>query len=174
MNLNFYRLSKVENYLKVEILKEIVEDDTFLNFIAGIIKNGNINLLHIKNFVLSTKKFLKILCFLKLICAELNTILVIEDRIDVANVASLDGIFLPNNSFSVTSARQFCGQEKILGFEISNNLEEIISENEKIDYFIINDSNFDADLLKNKICFYKKEIKPCLVGNLVYLSRTSQ
>ena len=97
----------------------------------------------------------------------LNSLFIIEDRIDVANATSSDGIFLPQNGFWVATARQFWGSDKILGVEFLNNHE--------IDYFIVNDKKFLSKIFfKNKISFLKKETKLCQVGNLVYLSRTVQ
>lgn len=175
MNLNFYRLNKIENYLVLEITQEINDIDFFLNCVAEIIKKDKIDLLHIKNLTLSTQNFVKISEFLKQICLVLNSVFIIEDRIDVANATSPDGIFLPQNGFLVATARQFWGNDKILGVEFLNNHDEKIFENEKIDYFIIQDEKFlSKGFLKNKICFLKKEIKPCQVGNLVYLFHTTQ
>lgn len=158
MNINFYRLNRTNSYLIIDITQKIDNIDAFFNSCADFIKN--IDILHIKNSILNTKELIEIIKTLKLICAEFNTILILEDRCDIAFITDIDGVFLNKNSFSDIDAKEMFGDNKIIGSELQNC---------NADYFIVTNQQ---KLEQDKIYFMENMSKLSLLDNMVYLHRT--
>ena len=157
MNINFYRLNKTNSYVIFQIIQKIYDNNSFLNSCAALIKKTDI--LHLKNSALNTKELIEIIKTLKLICAEFNTILILEDRCDIVLTTDIDGIFLNKDSFSYQEARHILGENKIIGTELQNN---------NADYCVnLNNKKY----AKEKIYFIKDETKLSQSNNVVYLCR---
>ena len=157
MNINFYRLNKTNSYVIFQIIQKISDNNSFLNSCAELIKNTDI--FHLKYSALNTKELIEIIQTLKLICAEFNTILILEDRCDIVLTTDIDGVFLNKDSFSYQEARHILGENKIIGTELQNN---------NADYFVNLNNNKYA---KEKIYFIKDETKLSQSNNVACLCR---
>lgn len=160
MNINFYRLNKTNSYVIFQITQKISDNNSFLNSCANLIKDTDI--FHLKNSALTTKELIEIIKPLKLICAEFNTILILEDRCDIVLSTDIDGVFLNKDSFSYQDARHILGENKIIGAELQNN---------NADYFVTLNNN---EYLKGKIYFIQDEIKLSQLNNVAFLCRAYQ
>ena len=159
MNLNFYRLNKIDKYVFFEIKDAEYKEDTILNEIGELISDG-VGVLQIKNNVLSSKKFILLAEKIKLICAQFEVIFLLTNRCDVAFALDCDGIVLEQNEIDGHIARHILGNEKIIGsYDINDKY---------ADFYII--ENNDNELSYEKI-YFKKINKDCLSDNAVFLHR---
>jgi thiamine-phosphate pyrophosphorylase len=73
---------------------------------------------------LPTREMLMLALELRRVCTEMDAMLLVNDRIDIALAAGADGVHLPSNSFSVAQARALAGPEHLIGVS-THHLEEV-------------------------------------------------
>ncbi len=109
---------------KKENLLEIVED----LLIAGVkiiqhrFKSGN------------DKDHLKEAIQIKNLCKKYNSLLIINDRIDIALASDADGVHLGQDDLDLQTARQLLGDSKIIGISANNEIDISHALKENCDY----------------------------------------
>lgn len=80
------------------------------------------------------KDFLKKAKIIKKICKKYKTILIINDRIDIAKKINADGVHIGQDDLSPVKARKILGRKKIIGYSASNKKEAKLAEKMSVDY----------------------------------------
>lgn len=127
MKINKLRLKDKYFYLVVEY--NLLDDETtFLDFIATELENGA-QIVQLNTTNKSTKETINTGKKIRELCSIYNALLVVNDRIDIAQTIEADGIFLDENSFDVNTARELLGENIIIGTNyITDNIDYIITE----------------------------------------------
>ena len=68
----------------------------------------------------STREMIRIAAQMKQVCSDQGVPLIVNDRVDVAIAAGADGVHLGQDDFPIPLAREFLGQEMIIGASASN------------------------------------------------------
>lgn len=141
MKINKLRLQNKTKYLIISS-ENYKDEDSFLDDIAKKLNNGlEILILNEKHF--STKKVIKIAKKIRELCSIYNVIFIICDRLDIVQITEADGIHLFEESVNIEIARDFLGENKIIGKTMTNKEEVISATNNGFDYIIYN-SEFKA------------------------------
>ena len=155
MKINQLRLKDKNLYLIIEY--ELFDDETqLLDTIAMELEN-NIQVIHLNCGHACTKNIIATGRKIRELCSIYNALLIINDRIDITIEIEADGIFLDENSFSVTSAKELLSDKYIIGTNyLTSDIDFIIGENK------INTSEIPCyvrclmDVTNNKKIIYKK------------------
>jgi thiamine-phosphate pyrophosphorylase len=75
---------------------------------------------------LPAREMLGLALELRRVCAELDGLLLVNDRLDVALAAGADGVHLPADSFSVPQARALIGAHRLIGVS-THRVEEAVA-----------------------------------------------
>ena len=132
MKINKLRLKDRNIYLIIQYELFSTEDD-FLDSVACELENGS-SVLNINFGHASTSEIIKIAQKVRELCSIYNALLIVSDRLDIAQIIESDGVYLDENSFSVNIAREFLGNNYIIG---TNYFEKDID-------FMISDEIFDT------------------------------
>ena len=137
-----------------------VNEVEFLDKIAKVLSFG-VKFLTIYQGGLSDFKFLQILKILRQLTCEFEAILVVVNRIDMALLAEVDGIYLNESSVDINSAFKIIEDKMLVGFEISNlsQLNDICANN--VDYFCFKNfsENFSNNLILNPRAYFGAKTK---------------
>ena len=134
MNINQLRLKNKKKYLIVNSDKFKTEND-FLDAIAQKLNEG-IDIIELREQNSTPDKIVRIGKKIRELCYIFNTLFIINDRIDIAQIIQADGIFLNKFSIDITSARNLTNEKTIIGKYISDKEEIEKAENEGADYLI--------------------------------------
>lgn len=156
MKINKLRLKNKDLYLIVEY--NLFNDETaFLDFIAIELEKGA-QIIHINTTNKSTREICNTGKKLRELCSIYNALLIVNDRIDIAQAIEADGIFLDENSFDINTAREMLGTSVIIGTNyITDNIDYIITDTipqEKLDIFYYVKETTQKNT--NKKIIYKK------------------
>src|SRR5260370_41291088 len=69
--------------------------------------------LRLKDF--GSRDFLAVACAIATLCHERGAMLIVNDRADIAKLASADGVHVGQEDLPLAAARQIIGAEKIIG-----------------------------------------------------------
>ncbi len=109
--------------------------DVFLNKVAAVLAK-DIDVLELKSKELTSAEFLTVAKKLRELTANLDALMIIYDRIDIAKLSEADGIILDKNSVDIKSARTLIEDDMILGYCCNNQSEAEIAETDGADYII--------------------------------------
>ncbi len=156
MKINELRLKNRDLYLVVEY--NLFDDETtFLDFIATELENGA-QIVQLNTTNKSTKENINTGKKIRELCSIYNALLIVSDRIDIAQTIEADGIFLDKNSFDVDTARELLGENIIIGTNyLTNNIDYIITETapqDKMDFPCF--ARISTQENTNKKIIYKK------------------
>ncbi|MBQ8886796.1 MAG: thiamine phosphate synthase [Candidatus Gastranaerophilales bacterium] len=155
MKINKLRLRNRDLYLIIQYELFLNEDD-LLDTIAQELENG-VSIVQINYGHALTSEAIKITKKLRELCSIYNVLLIVNDRLDIAQIIEADGVFIDKNSFSVKVARDFLGDNYIIGTNyFEENIDFIITEQ---DYNIEGIPCYKSSLASNddnKKIIYKK------------------
>lgn len=134
MNINQLRLKNKKKYLIVNSDKFKTEND-FLDAIAQKLNEG-IDIIELRETNTNPYKIISIGKKIRELCSIYNTIFIVNDRIDIAQIINADGIFLNKFSIDIVSARNLTNKETIIGRIVSNESEIEEAKKEGADYLI--------------------------------------
>lgn len=134
MNINQLRLKNKKKYLIVNSDKFKTEDD-FLDAIAQKLNEG-IDIIELREQHSTPDKIVRIGKKIRELCSIFNTLFIVNDRIDIAQIINADGVLLNKYSIDITAARELTNQEKIIGKYVSDKKEMKNAEKDCADYLM--------------------------------------
>ena len=109
--------------------RDKLTDEEFFQTVEQSLKGG-VSLVQLREKTAPAREVIEIAKKLKKLCDSYNVPLLVDDRVDIALAADLDGVHLGNDDMDVADARKILGDEKIIG-STAKNLEWAISEEKK-------------------------------------------
>ncbi len=95
---------------------------------------GGVTMVQLREKDIDTREFIDLARSLKKLLAPLGVPLVINDRVDVALAADVDGVHIGQSDMSYEDARRLLGPDKIIGLSVEN-MEQVLQANElDVDY----------------------------------------
>ena len=126
-------MKKVDYSLMFVTDERITNDLQFLNVLESSLKGGT-SIVQLREKKLNTKHFYERALAVKNLCTKYNTPLIINDRIDVAMAIDADGVHIGQTDLPVSVARNLLGNNKIMGWSVSNEEQAAQANNFKVDY----------------------------------------
>lgn len=128
-----------------------LSDEEFFNRTETALKAG-VTLVQLREKELSAREIYNRAVKLKEICARYNVPLIMNDRLDIALAADLDGVHLGANDLPIARAREILGEGKIIGATAKTVEAAKAAETDGADYFGIGaffatDTKTDAKVL---------------------------
>lgn len=102
-------------------------DECFLNKIKDAIKGG-VSVVQLREKALNSREFYLLALKVKALCDELNTALIINDKIDIALAINASGVHLGQEDLPVSVAKRLLGKDKIIGLSVKNEKQLVLSE----------------------------------------------
>lgn len=109
--------------------RDKLTDEEFFQTVEQSLKGG-VSLVQLREKTAPAREVIELAKKLKELCHYYNVPLLVDDRVDIALAADLDGVHLGNDDMDVADARKILGDEKIIG-STAKNLEWAISEEKK-------------------------------------------
>ncbi|WP_297281853.1 thiamine phosphate synthase [uncultured Anaerococcus sp.] len=109
--------------------RDKLSDAEFFKVIEDSLKGG-VSLVQLREKTAPAREIIEIAKKLKEICHSYKVPLLVDDRVDIALAADLDGVHLGNEDMDVADARRILGADKIIG-STAKDLEWAISEEKK-------------------------------------------
>lgn len=148
MKINKLRLENKKKYLIANFNSSKTEND-FLDAIAKELNKG-IDILELRETNLFPEKIIKLGKKIRELCSIYNTLFILNDRVDIAQIINADGIFLNKFSIDISSVRELTDEKIIIGKFVSNEEEIEKAEKEGADYLI-----YEKEIDKNsKLPFF--------------------
>ncbi len=145
MKINQLRLKNKKKYLIANSDSYKTEND-FLDAIANRLNEG-IDIIELREINSTPEKIIRIGKKVRELSSIFNTLFIINDRIDIAQIIHTDGIFLNKFSIDITSTRELTNKETIIGKFVSNEEEIKKAERYGADYLIYEEKiNSKTDL----------------------------
>ena len=127
MNINQLRLKNKKKYLIIN--SELFDNENnFLDSVANELKRG-IDIIELRETNSKPDRIVEIGKKIRELCSIFNTLFIINDRIDIAQVIQADGILLNKFSIDILYARELTNDKTIIGKVVST--KEEIEEAEK-------------------------------------------
>lgn len=95
---------------------------------------GGVSLLQVREKYVSSREFYNIGIELKKLAAEFAVPMIINDRADIAVAVDADGVHVGQDDLPLETIRRIIGQDKILGYSVSNIEEALYGEKMGADY----------------------------------------
>ncbi len=89
---------------------------------------GGVTMVQLREKNIDTRDFIDLARSLKKLLAPLGVPLVINDRVDVALAADVDGVHIGQSDMSYEDARRLLGPDKIIGLSVEN-MEQVLDAN---------------------------------------------
>ena len=109
--------------------RDKLSNEEFFHVIEESLKGG-VSLVQLREKDAPAREVIKIARKLKYLCHSYNVPLLVDDRVDIALAADLDGVHLGNEDMDVADARRILGTDKIIG-STAKNLDWSIAEEKK-------------------------------------------
>lgn len=109
--------------------RDKLSDEEFFHTIEESLKAG-VTLVQLREKTAPAREVIEIAKKLKDLCQSYHVPLLVDDRVDIALAANLDGVHLGNDDMDVADARKILGNDKIIG-STAKDLEWAISEEKK-------------------------------------------
>ena len=109
--------------------RDKLTDEEFFKVVEESLKGG-VSLVQLREKTAPAREVIELAKKLKKLCHSYNVPLLVDDRVDIALAADLDGVHLGNDDMDVADARKILGDKKIIG-STAKNLEWAISEEKK-------------------------------------------
>lgn len=153
MKINKLRLLNKTNYLIAD-LNNFNSAEEFLNEIAARLNNG-VQIVQLVTTNITPKEIIDCGKRVRELCSIYEALLIIEGRVDIAQILHADGIHLNKNDISVTEAKYLTEGGLIIGFSAEN--EQLLKEALTLDVdYIFTKENLNG---KNIIHFQTNNIK---------------
>lgn len=92
-------------------------DERFLNIIKDAIKGG-VSAVQLREKTLNSREFYALALKVKFLCDELQTPLIINDRVDIALAVGASGVHLGQDDLPASTAKKLLGKGKIIGLSV--------------------------------------------------------
>ena len=109
--------------------RDKLTDEEFFKVVEESLKGG-VSLVQLREKTSPAREVIELTKKLKKLCHSYNVPLLVDDRVDIALAADLDGVHLGNDDMDVADARKILGDEKIIG-STAKDLERAIAEEKK-------------------------------------------
>lgn len=109
--------------------RDKLTDEEFFQTVEQSLKGG-VSLVQLREKTAPAREVIEIAKKLKKLCHSYNVPLLVDDRVDIALAADLDGVHLGNDDMDVADARKILGDEKIIG-STAKSLDWAIAEEKK-------------------------------------------
>lgn len=105
--------------------------------LARALSLGNDVALHIRSGRLGGKRLTELAQQVKAVCESHGTVVLVNDRADVARAAGVDGIHLPSAGLPLSAARSLLGEDALIGRSTHSIDEACEAANEGVDYVFL-------------------------------------
>lgn len=109
--------------------RDKLSDEEFFDVIEKSLKGG-VTLIQLREKTAPAREVIEIAKKLKNLCHSYHVPLLVDDRVDIALAADLDGVHLGNEDMDVADARKILGDDKIIG-STAKTLDWAIAEEKK-------------------------------------------
>lgn len=109
--------------------RDKLSDEKFFDVIEKSLKGG-VTLIQLREKTAPAREVIEIAKKLKKLCHSYHVPLLVDDRVDIALAADLDGVHLGNEDMDVADARKILGADKIIG-STAKTLDWAIAEEKK-------------------------------------------
>ncbi len=104
---------------------------------AELVINGGTDAIQLREKTISDSDFLSLAGEVRDLTTEKGTLLIINDRVNVARELNADGVHLGQQDMSVLEARDIIGNEKVIGISTHNIKQARQAQNDGADYIAI-------------------------------------
>lgn len=111
----------------------ITEDPPFLKILESSLRGG-VTMVQLREKFLSTKRFYQRALAVKPLCLNYGVPLIINDRVDIALSVDADGVHLGQEDLPIEGTRKLLGENKIIGYSVSNEPQLITANKQGVDY----------------------------------------
>ena len=130
-------------------------DEEFLSQAKQAIKSG-VTIFQLREKHTSYEHFREIALKLKPICKQYNVPLIINDNVKLAKEIDADGVHLGQVDLDIKAAREYLGEDKIIGVSAHNVKEALEAENGGADYLgsgaaFVTSTKTDAGAIDHKV-----------------------
>ena len=109
------------------ILDENNFDYNRLNSIVKMMIDNNIKIFQIRIKSSFTNTKIKVISEINSICKERNCKLILNDNVEITKELDLDGVHIGLNDINLSKAREYLGNEKIIGVSCYDSLDDAFS-----------------------------------------------
>jgi len=110
--------------------------NNFFKFITQVVQNG-VDIVQLRDKNLNDKDLLNIAKDLSQLLQELNTLFIVNDRVDLALLSNADGLHLGQEDLEPSVARQLLGEDKIVGLSTHSRTQIINALNQPVNYISV-------------------------------------
>ncbi len=114
-------------------LKLFADEKTFLQAAEKALRGG-VDAIQLREKTLNARQVLGLAHELKKLTDKFNAALIINERVDIAKLASAHGVHLPETAFSPRDARALLGDKAIIGVSTHDPAHAVKAEAEGADY----------------------------------------
>lgn len=132
MKINKIRLMDKKLYL-VTNSDSFGSDDEFLDAAASALKGG-VDILQLREKHSDAKRIIKLGKRLRELCSMYNTLFIVNDRIDIAQIVHADGVHLGQDDIDIQYAREVSGENFIIGISTHAPEQAQKAQNDGADY----------------------------------------
>ena len=104
---------------------------------ARLVIDGGVDAIQLREKTISDEEFIPLAREIHDIAAQRGTLLIINDRVDVAKEVNAEGVHLGQHDISISEARDVIGNEKIIGVSTHNIEQARQAQKEGADYIAI-------------------------------------
>ncbi|MGR3176186.1 MAG: thiamine phosphate synthase [Candidatus Scalindua sp.] len=104
---------------------------------AKLVIDGGADAIQLREKAISDDEFISLAGEIRDITTKRGTLLIINDRVNVARELNADGVHLGQHDMSITEAREIIGNEKIIGISTHNIIQARQAQKDGADYIAI-------------------------------------
>jgi thiamine-phosphate pyrophosphorylase len=108
-----------------------------VNETARLVIDGGVDAIQLREKTISDDEFISLAGEIRDIITRSGTLLIINDRVNVAREVNADGVHLGQDDMSVSEARNIIGDEKIIGVSTHSIIQARQAQKEGADYIAI-------------------------------------
>ncbi len=113
--------------------ERITDNRQFFSILESSLKGG-VSIVQLREKKANSNDFYARAVYAKSRCSFYGVPLIINDRVDIALAVDADGVHIGQQDLSVAVVRQLLGQQKIIGWSVSNEQQAIESKDLAINY----------------------------------------
>ncbi|MGR3301576.1 MAG: thiamine phosphate synthase [Candidatus Scalindua sp.] len=108
-----------------------------VNETARLVIDGGVDAIQLREKAISDDEFISLAGEIRDVTTKRGTLLIINDRVNVAREVNADGVHLGQHDMSITEARGIIGNEKIIGVSTHNIIQARQAQKDGADYIAI-------------------------------------
>lgn len=132
MELKKYLLADKKLYL-VTNSDNFASDQEFLDKVACALKSG-VDMVQLREKKRTAKEIISLAIKIRQLCSMYNALFIVNDRIDIAQIAKADGVHLGQDDIDIKSARDILGENILIGISTHKPEDAINAKNNGADY----------------------------------------